>query len=156
MLTTPHLLVGAYLVSKIPTLWVALPTALLSHFLLDFCIPHWNPHLYTEKNQKGKISKNSLKIIILDSLTGGVLFLITAFPLLKNNLQEFLFLSLGGLMAILPDIIEIPYFFFNSQNRLLKRYIQFEHDHQCNASPFWGILTQVLLTGVVFYALFSS
>jgi len=154
MLTTPHLLIGVYLVKKIPSLWVALPTAFISHLLFDAFFPHWNPHLFTEKEKKGKPSNHSLTIIFLDALIGGVLFLITSYPLLlKSQFQDFFFLSLGGLMAILPDIIEIPYFFFNSKNKLLVKYINFGHEHQCNTSPFWGMLTQVLFTAAIFYFL---
>lgn len=154
MLTTPHLLIGMYLVSKMPSLGLGLLAAFLSHFLFDFCFPHWNPHLYTEKNKGGKISKESIKVIIGDALVGGMLSIFVLYPFLaQNDWKNAFFLALGGFLAIIPDIVEIPYYFLKSQNPILKKYIQFEHDHQLNTSPFWGVLSQVLVIILAFYLL---
>lgn len=154
MLTTPHLLIGMYLVSKIPSPWVAIPAAFFSHFLFDCCVPHWNPHLYTEKNKTGQVSKQSLKIIFADGLIGCLLALFILWPFFREGLwQKFFITGLGGFMAILPDIMEIPYYFLNSKRRLFKRYIRFEHEHQFNISPFWGVLTQAIFVALVFYLL---
>lgn len=154
MLTTPHLLIGMYLVSSNSSLGLGLLAAFLSHFLFDFCFPHWNPHLYTEKKQKGKISKNSVLVIAFDLLLSASLFFVISLPfLLKNDWQKVIFLMLGGFLAVLPDIMEIPYYFLNYKNKFLKKYVLFEHQHQLDTTPFWGLLTQAIISLVAFYLL---
>jgi len=143
MLSTPHVLVGIFLIDRFPNI-CGLVLALLSHFLLDFCIPHWNPHLYTEFKKQGKISKTSLKIIILDIITaiGATLYFMS---LKLPNLSLALLYGLASFMAILPDFVEIPYYFFRSKSVLLKKYVYFEHKYQAGAGVFWGGLIQILI-----------
>lgn len=144
MLTTPHVLVGFVIVKFFPHPLGALILAFLSHFILDFFIPHWNPHLYTEFKKNHKISHFSLKIIFLDSFLALTLFLILAFRTLPDWNQLFYY-GLAAFFASLPDLIEIPYYFFNCKNKALLRYVNFEHTHQANGTFFWGMLTQVLV-----------
>jgi len=143
MLTTPHALVGIYLATNFPPI-VGLPAALISHFVFDFFFPHWNPHLYTEMSKKGKISKNSWKWIIGDGIVAGLfcfLWAVKTFP----NINLVVLGASGAFLSSLPDLVEIPYYFLNSKNDLLKKYIQFEHRYQFNASPFWGLLSQLVV-----------
>ena len=65
MLETPHVIVGAAIATKVVNPALALPLAFGSHFILER-VPHWNPHLNTEKNKFGKITVVSTKIVILD------------------------------------------------------------------------------------------
>ncbi len=142
MLTTPHVLLGAVLITKLP-LPLGIPATLLSHFALDFIIPHWNPHLFTEMKAKGKISQNSIMVILIDG-TISALF-IGYFALMGYSL---LLLALGAFLATLPDWIEIPFYFLKVKHPLLVKYVTFEHNHQAKANPFWGIFTQ--LTIIIF------
>lgn len=152
MLTTPHALIGIYLATQFPP-HIGLPAALLSHFLFDFCYPHWNPHLYTEMKKSKKISKNSLKWIIGDGIIAFLFYFAWAIKTWPNfNLV--LLGALGAFLSSLPDLIEIPYYFLNSKNGILKKYITFEHKYQFNASPFWGILSQVVVVGACLITLF--
>lgn len=144
MLTTPHILIGISIVKLFPNSVIALALAFLSHFILDFFIPHWNPHLYTEMKKNKKISFFSLKIIMIDSLLALSLFSFLAYKLLPNW-QQIFFYGLGAFMASLPDLIEIPYYFFGFSNKLLKKYVNFEHHYQANGTFFWGILTQIIV-----------
>jgi len=142
MLTTPHVLLGAALITKLP-LSLGIPAALLSHFALDFLIPHWNPHLFTEMKAKGRISQNSIMVILIDGAI-ATLFL-GYFALMGYSLM---LLALGAFLATLPDWIEIPFYFLKVKRPLLVKYVTFEHKHQAKAKPFWGILTQ--LTIIIF------
>jgi hypothetical protein len=117
--------------------------SLLSHFVLDFFVPHWNPHLYTEFHKKGGISNGSVKIALIDGVVGVGLTLYFFFSNLTNLNLAFLF-AFSSLFAVLPDLIEVPYYFFGCKAKWLKDYVHFEHLHQARANVFWGSVTQVL------------
>jgi membrane-bound metal-dependent hydrolase YbcI (DUF457 family) len=143
MLTTPHALVGLAIITKFPNL-LGLFLSLLSHFFLDFFIPHWNPHLYTEFRQAKKISSFSLKVILIDSCVAVSLTLFFMARALPNLAQAFL-LGFSALMAVFPDVLEIPYYFLGYKAKWMKTYVYFEHRHQSNGVFFWGVLTQILV-----------
>lgn len=144
MLTTPHVLVGLSIlkITKSPVLAIIL--AFLSHFILDFFIPHWNPHLYTEHKKSGSISKNSLLIIFVDGFLALLFLAILSFQAWPDFSQIFLY-GLVSLASVLPDLIEIPYYFLNWKNKWLAGYVRFEHKNQANGTIFWGLSTQVLV-----------
>lgn len=153
MLTLPHTLVGLAIIKLIPHPVIGPMFAFVSHFIVDFCIPHWNPHIFTEISTKGKLSPHSKKIIFIDGL---IALLICGYIALINldNPSKIILYALGALAAVLPDLIELPYYFFNFKSRLLSRYIYFEHKYQANANIFWGNLTQVLLITAALKVLF--
>ncbi len=154
MLTTPHTLVAAALVKLIPYPSISLPLSLLSHFFLDFFVIHWNPHIYTEMQKKGKISKTSLLVIIIDTLVAlsFCLFILLNF---WPDISTIALFAGAIFLATLPDTIEIPYYFFNYKAPWMKKYIKFEHEKQSNGSFFWGILTQIITITLSLYIFFS-
>ena len=110
MLTFPHSLVALAIFKLFPP-GSAFFLAFISHFVLDFCVPHWNPHFYTEFHQDKKVSTPSIKIAFIDSLASGFLtlfFVLQAFP----NWSKMAGYILVVFFALLPDLIEIPYYFF--------------------------------------------
>ena len=138
MLTTPHVLVGLALLAKLPPI-LALPAALMSHFVFDFLLPHWNPHLYTEMKTQGRLSRNSLLIILIDGLVA--LGLAVFFALKSANFLPLIV----AFLAVLPDLVEIPFYFLKYQPKWLSRYVTFEHNHQAKADIFWGSITQLIV-----------
>jgi hypothetical protein len=154
MLTTPHALIGALIILKTQNPIWGFFLAFLSHFIFDFFVPHWNPHIYTEKNAQGKISKKSFLIIITDILIANLGLLIISLSL-QLNLVNAVLLWIGAFFAVIPDLIEAPYYFFDFQNNLLNKYIQLEHNHQLDAGPFWGVVTQLITLTAVIIALFN-
>lgn len=144
MLETPHVLVGAALAIKVQNPFISLPFAFASHFVLDK-VPHWNPHLYTEKKENGKISKSSFTIVLLDSsiaLISG-----TSIALLKSqNFTEFMITITACFLSVLPDVIESPYFFLNQKSRIMEKWIKFQKSIQNNTNPAWGLTTQIITT----------
>lgn len=142
MLTTPHSLVGILIASLITNPLLVFTLAIISHFVLDFLVPHWNPHIYTEFSNKGKISKNSFIITLIDGLIAAFFVLWVVLKNLGNYSQLFL-IFLGVFGATLPDLVEIPYYFLGCKNKLLKKYVDFEHKHQANGTFWLGILTQL-------------
>lgn len=144
MLTTPHLLTGMAIYHLSPG-FLSLFLSFISHYILDFFLPHWNPHLYSEFRKNKKLSDSSKVIILVDSLLAFFLFSLT---LKKNifNFSSFLGYSLAGFLAILPDAVEIPYYFFAKKPKKLLSYINFMHRYQAEAGIFWGLISQILVS----------
>jgi hypothetical protein len=139
MLLTPHILLGIYF-AFFYNPWIALPAALISHLLFDFFLPHWNPHLFTETKKNGYLSKNTLTIIIADVLLSLAFVVFFAFKV--NTLTQLLVLFACAFLSVLPDIVEIPYYFLNHRGKMIKKMIEFQHKHQAKAGILWGNLSQ--------------
>lgn len=143
MITTPHALIGLAIIKLWPSPW-ALPLAFFSHYLTDYCIPHWNPHIYSEFNRNQRISQQSFWVILVDGLIGVALTLFFMARKLPNWPLVILF-GLASLMAVLPDAIEIPHYFFGFKSKFLERYATFCHQYQSNRVFFWGMVTQLIV-----------
>lgn len=152
MLELPHTIVGATLATKIGNPFLSLPLAFLSNFLIDL-IPHWNPHLYTEMNHDGKVSRKSTLICIVDSTLALIIGLFLAFRFWPDFTKVVIIL-LGCFLAVLADILEAPYFFLGSKNKYLLKLISFQRKLQWNVSFIPGILSQVALILICSFLLF--
>jgi len=151
MLLTPHILFALYLTSVLPV-WIALPLAFMSHMVFDFMLPHWNPHIFTELKKFGKIQKPSLAVIVVDCLTslGFVLYFASkAFP----DISAITVIFLAAFLSILPDIVEIPYYFFNYRSKNMKKIMDFQHRYQARGDVIWGNLSQWGLATLCLYFL---
>jgi len=138
-------------VTKIANPFISLPLAFASHFLLEK-VPHWNPHLNTEKKKYGRISRKSTLLIILDSSLALILGTVIAFKK-SGDLGQFAIIILACFLSVLPDLIEAPYFFLgrNQNSKLLEKWIRFQKLLQTDTSPFWGILNQLVTVAVAFW-----
>jgi len=148
MLELPHTLVGALIGTKIANPIFSLPMAFASHFLLDI-IPHWNPSLYTEYKKFGKPTKKSTLIIVADvllSLAGGIIIASTVLP----NLTKFIIILIACFLAVLPDVIEAPFFYFGVKWPILVGIINFQTKIQGKAKLPWGLITQIIVIVIVF------
>ncbi len=144
MVELPHTIVGAALAAKIGNPALALPLALGSHFVLDM-LPHWNPHLRTEKKTLGDLRPKTKRIIMLDvvvSTAVGVAIATTVLP----DVKHFIVVLLGAFLAVLPDVLEGPYFFFNQKNKVVTRLLDFQKSLQFDVPFVPGVLTQLLLS----------
>lgn len=142
VLETPHVIVGAAIATKIPNPLIALPMALMSHFILEK-VPHWNPHLNTEKEKHGKVTTRSTQIVVLDAslaLLSGSLIAFRGYP----NYQSMTIILLASLFSILPDLIEAPYFFLKYDRPWVRKWIKFQKSLQEDASPALGLFTQAI------------
>lgn len=93
MLSTPHLLVGAAIVSFIPEPAISLPLAFASHFVLD-ATPHW------DGSPEAPFSKKVVSGVVVDYIFGiALIFLIT------TGDPRQLVILLGAFLATLPDFI---------------------------------------------------
>lgn len=146
MLETPHVLAGAVIASKIGNPWLSLPLSLASHFLLEK-VPHWNPHLNTEKNTYGKITPKSTLIVIIDAtlaLSAGTFIAAQSLP----DLNRFIVIMAACFLSVLPDVVEAPYFFLNLKYPFIDRWIKFQKSLQADAQPFFGLATQAVTVAV--------
>ena len=143
MLETPHALVGAAIAVKLGNPLLSIPLAFASHFVLEK-VPHWNPHLTNETKKYGQPTQKSTIIVIADSSLALILGSTIAFGQAPNTMMVIGTL-LSSFAAVLPDLIEAPYFYLNVRNnKYIKRWIKFQRGIQVDAPPFFGLLTQVL------------
>lgn len=150
MISLPHAVIGATIATKVGSPLLSLPLTLLSHYIFDL-IPHWNPPIYREVNLKGRVSEISKKIIVVDGLSA--LFVGTAIAFrFYPDLARVAAVLAACFLAVLPDLIEAPYFFFfHSRNKYLVSYINLHRRFQKNNSFWPGILTQIVILTVCFF-----
>jgi hypothetical protein len=142
MLEFAHAITGATIVATIPNPLISLPLCLISNFAIDY-LPHWNFHIYTEKEKLGKLSKKTIFYLFLDSFIGLVLVLLIAGSFLPDY-KKSLLIIFGTFLAILGDLSEAPFYLLNWQNKGMKKLILFQRSHQWNVSFWPGIVFQIL------------
>ena len=147
MLETPHVFVGAAIATAIPNPFLAIPLAFASHFVMEM-VPHWNPHLNSETEKFGAPTRRSTVITSIDSTLALVSGSLIAYRALPNIHQAILILACC-FFAVLPDVMEGPYFFLHMKNAWIKRWISFQKSLQCDTTAFWGILTQLTIIAAV-------
>ncbi len=149
MLELAHALTGGVIAYKIGNPALSLPLALASHFAIDL-LPHWNPHISTEKKKLGFLSRKTTFFILADCLVGLTFGLFLAFKTLPDTKRMF-FVLMGCFLAILPDLIEAPFFFFNKKGKFLKIFIKFQGRLQFNVGFWPGMLFQAFYVSVLLY-----
>ncbi len=153
MLETPHIAVGAAIAMKVVNPALAIPLALGSHFLLEK-IPHWNPHLNTEMEKYGKVTKKSTVIVIIDVCTSLALGFFIASKALPSTSHAATIL-VASLASVLPDVIEGPYFFLGIKSKYINKWISFQKSIQVNTSIVPGLLTQVIIIATALWWIFA-
>lgn len=142
MLETPHTIVAASIAVKTGNPFLALPLALLSHFVLDE-VPHWNPHLTTKEGDVKKIDPDGFKVIIIDSSLALISGSVIAFSFLPD-IKKVLLIFACCFLSALPDLVEAPYIFLNYKKEWLRKWLFFQKKHQFNTNVIWGLTTQVI------------
>lgn len=143
VLETPHVIVGAAIATKVVHPALAIPLAMGSHFILDM-IPHWNPHLHHEKIEYGHFSKKSIIIVVTDSTVALLVGSFIAFKALPNTALA-LTIFFSCFAAVLPDLIEAPYYFLNKKSKLIEKWIDWQRSIQATAKEKYGFITQILV-----------
>ena len=149
MVVIPHVLVGIAIATKTGNPALALPLAFLSHFVLDL-LPHWNPHIYTEIKKFGHLQPRTVSIIVLDSAIALLLGLFFASRHLPDTAMA-LTILLGAFFAILPDLLEAPYYFLRTRHPLMIKVVEFEHSLQGSAPFVPGVLIQVVIAAAALW-----
>jgi len=144
MLRTPHFLVGATIGYFISMAGPAVLVALLSHFVLD-AIPH------TDTIGGHHINSANIYLNIADVALALLLFLI----LFKDS-SNLVYIFIIGIVAILPDIIEIPGLFWEGWYKLpiVSEYHHWHTEVLQYSKPkvnwFWGLLPQIVVIIAIF------
>jgi hypothetical protein len=132
-----HALTGATVAAAINKPILALPAALLSHFLVD-AIPHWDYKV------PGGV-KGRQKVMLVDLCLSLCLLFILAMTL---NVQPWLVIA-GGLLGILPDAMWLVYFMSGkpsirgNKNSPMNRIKRFHHWIQWSETR-WGIIVEAI------------
>jgi len=142
MLEFAHAAAGAIIAYKIGSPVLALPLAFGSHFLVDL-LPHWNFNLDEEKQKNGKIPPKIMIFMVFDSFLGLILGVSVAAKALPNQLKA-LTVLIGAFLAVLPDLLEAPFYFWNVQNKFINQLLKFQKNHQENIACWPGLAIQVL------------
>lgn len=141
MVELPHAIVGAVIATKVGNPALALPLALGSHFALEF-VPHWNPHLNRELKKFGKVTKQSFYFVLGDSLLALIAgSFIASFAL--PDAKKFLIIMLGAFFAVLPDVIEAPFYFLKARHTFYNKYIPFKKSIQNDTTLLPGLASQI-------------
>lgn len=142
MLETPHVFIGAAIATKIPNPLIAIPLAFASHFVLEM-VPHWNPHLNTETEKYGYPTKKSIIITAVDSslaLFCGSFIAYQALP----NWEHAATIFFACFAAVLPDVLECPYFFLKVKTKAIKKWVLLQKSIQSDAKVVPGVISQLL------------
>lgn len=141
MLSFVHLLVGAAIGKYLGNIWIIIPIAFLSHYLLDF-IPHYQGTPikgYKEFGLRG-MNKEDFAIKSIEPIAGVLLTLC----LILINTNPALPMLTGAFFSILPDFILFFKWKYNSKFAALL--------HQGKESRFhkhthfkWGMITQLIV-----------
>src|SRR5258708_2448951 len=153
MLETPHVAIAAAIASKIPNPLISIPLAFVSHFILDMT-PHWNPHINREIKKFGKPTKQSVNIIRVDSLLAlglGTAVAIHALP----DTHQFINIMVCSFVAVLPDVVEAPYYFLRKKDLVIEKWITWQKSIQADAEPWIGLTTQVVIVAASLLWIFS-
>jgi hypothetical protein len=111
MISTCHILVGAAIASKIPSIPLGLAAAFFSHYLIDF-IPHYEYPINQIRNRRWLRSIFDFLKITLDLFLGFALIFLFA----KPNIWLFA----AAILAIVPDGFTLLQIIF-PENKLLKK-----------------------------------
>jgi hypothetical protein len=112
MLALVHLLLGAAIGKYFNNLWIVIPLAIASHYILDF-IPHsqWGP---VRNYKKGRFRGCDKKDLILKSVEPILGITLTIYLVLANS-TIFWPMLLGAFFSAAPDILLYPGYMYNSK-----------------------------------------
>mgnify|MGYP001592525316 FL=1 len=144
---------GAAIATKVVHPALAIPLAFGSHFILEK-VPHWNPHLNSETEKFGRPTRQSTYIVIADVVVSLVLGGYIASRALPDWGQSATILA-ASFAAVLPDVLEGPYFFLNQRSELIKKWIKFQKSIQVDTTVVPGLITQVITVLAALWWIFS-
>lgn len=147
MTATAHALVSAAIAKTIPNPYLAIPLAIISHFIMD-AVPHWDFGVNWRKR-----SKQMTGILAIAETVFGITL---AYFLFRGKVETPLLLTTIA-AGELPDWLEAPwYIFFASNNknepskkagfweRLFYRIYRRENMMHAKADLPFGIISQIV------------
>lgn len=148
MTATAHAIVGVAIATKFPNPWVALPLALISHFVCDK-VPHWDV-----MTDKGKPMPQLVRELAADYLI-SYLFVALFILFFKPQVNPIL-LYASALIAQAPDWLEGPYKLLNKDflfSKFAYKIQSVSHDlwFDSRLKAPWGIVTQAATVLLFFF-----
>lgn len=130
MLIVSHVVAGAVIASGIPSLWIAVPLAFLSHFLLDMI-----PHVQAPTDEGYRPNRRTYMFVALDLIVSAI-FLVY----FNLNINALLIVF----AAILPDLLDLTR--YNALcYKIFKPYYDFHDKIQNETNKPIGFITQIVL-----------
>lgn len=144
MTATNHVLTGAIIGSRVQPFWLALPLALLSHFILD-SLPHYGSHDHISK---------AYKIKLYSDMTMAAVVLLAIFI---TKLPHWPVVAASGIIAASPDLMWLPRWLKELRKEPvppMNRLAKFHWLIQWGESPYgWPI--EIIWTCAAAYYLFK-
>lgn len=145
MLSISHVATASFIAAKVSNPLLAVPLIFASHYLEDL-IPHWDvgTGLSTGKRKR------------MHAFMFGIIDMVMAFVIVylfwqvgKPTWQTWIFA--GGLIGLIPDLLEAPRNFFKTEPAILQPINQFHNAfHHSIPNKVVGLLPQVVLLVVIF------
>jgi len=145
MLSISHVATGAFVASKVSNPFLAIPIILGLHYLEDW-IPHWDVGTGLSTGKRKKSHAIVLEVIEL------VMSFVLVFVFWHVGRQTPpLYIYFGGLMGIIPDLIEAPRNFLKWEPSFLRPLNEFHGlFHHSTPDMFVGLAPQVILLITIF------
>jgi hypothetical protein len=143
-----HAVTGALIAAAINEPVLALPAALLSHFVLD-AVPHWDYKI------KPQIARRQV-IMLADLALSLALLLILA---LTVDAKPYLII-IGGLLGILPDAMWLRFFvtgrpsIHGNPKKIINRIRQFHHWIQWSETS-WGFFVELAWFPIMLWLIYQ-
>ena len=145
MLSISHVTTGAYIAAKVSNPIIAIPLILASHYLEDW-IPHWDVGTGLSKGTRRRQDAFVWGLVDL-AIAFGIVFLF--WQIWSKQLEWWIFA--GGLVGIIPDLLEAPRNFLRYEPEWLKPLNAFHGKfHHSIPDKVIGIIPQVVLLVVIF------
>lgn len=125
-----HVITGALIATSVTSAPVAIPLALLSHFVLD-ALPH-----YGDNNRHSWLNRHFTYVLLIDAVIG--IAIVLALILLQP--ANWVLLVVCGLVAVAPDAIWLPHYLADRRGnyREPSHFARFSKWIQWGERP-WGI-----------------
>lgn len=143
MTATAHALVGGAIASAISTPAIGITLSAASHPLLDM-IPHWDAGWgWREKSKKKLFVEGTVDLAVGFALS----------YLIFGRSVPFWYFFTCVFASVVWDLFEIPYWFFKWDFVPFNWIYKFQSAIQGKARLPWGLLTQVVIVGLVVFVL---
>lgn len=144
MLLTPHTVVGVAIATAIPNPLIAVPIALVFHFLGDL-VPHWDFYSHTKREDR---LEGWRPIAVMGEMAIGVAvgmyFTLHALWVLHNPMLS-LNIFLCGIASVLPDAMTGPSIYIKGIDNIFAIVHKIQHKLQFQAPLPWGLISQFVV-----------
>lgn len=141
-----HVVTGSIIATMAPQPLVAIPLAVVSHFVLD-ALPH-----YGENNERSWLSKHFNYVLAVDGALVSIFLLIILFSQPAN----WLLILFCGALAVIPDLVWLPYYLADLHKQELTHgpFARFSKWIQWGERP-WGIYIEAVVFVILITVFFK-